>query len=365
MSSASTEFATSGRMGLYEPIHQVSMWEGTFRSEFNPNTGPSLMEQMDDAKLGNKSEYTSYESLGPFGNHQEIPDTEEVPNKVQRRLAQNREAARRSRLRKKAYVQRLEKCRLRLMQLETEVERYRSQGVYTGGALNTSHIGFSVPANSATATFEMKYEHWVEEQQRQNSELRKMLQAQTSELELQILVENGLKHYYNLFQMKADAAKADVFYLMFGMWRTSAEHLFHWLGGFRPSELLNLQPLTDRQRLAFGNLRLSCQQAEEALTKGMERLQQALAVSIAVDLSGTGNLGRQMASAMEKLNALELFVNQADHLREQTLQQMYRVLTVHQAARGLLALGEFFERLRALSSLWAANRAHQQPGFLQ
>lgn len=46
---------------------------------------------------------------------------------------------------------------------------------------------------------------------------------------------------------------------------------------------------------------------------------------------------------------------QADHLREQTLQLMSRILTSHQAARGLLALGEYFHRLRALSSLWAAR----------
>lgn len=46
---------------------------------------------------------------------------------------------------------------------------------------------------------------------------------------------------------------------------------------------------------------------------------------------------------------------QADHLREQTLQLMYRILTPCQAARGLLALGEYFHRLRALSTLWVAR----------
>lgn len=46
---------------------------------------------------------------------------------------------------------------------------------------------------------------------------------------------------------------------------------------------------------------------------------------------------------------------QADHLRQQVLQQMSRILTAHQAARGLLALGEYFQRLRALNSLWSAR----------
>jgi transcription factor TGA len=40
--------------------------------------------------------------------------------------------------------------------------------------------------------------------------------------------------------MKTDAAKADVFYLISGKWRTSVERFFLWIGGFRPSELLNV-----------------------------------------------------------------------------------------------------------------------------
>lgn len=50
-----------------------------------------------------------------------------------------------------------------------------------------------------------------------------------------------------------------------------------------------------------------------------------------------------------------LIGKQADHLRQQTLQQMSIILTKHQAARGLLAFGEYVQRLRALSSLWAAR----------
>ncbi|KAG9136335.1 hypothetical protein Leryth_003908 [Lithospermum erythrorhizon] len=48
--------------------------------------------------------------------------------KTVRRLAQNREAARKSRLRKKAYVQQLEKSRMKLTQLEQELQRARQQG---------------------------------------------------------------------------------------------------------------------------------------------------------------------------------------------------------------------------------------------
>ncbi|KAF5178707.1 bZIP transcription factor TGA10, partial [Thalictrum thalictroides] len=47
--------------------------------------------------------------------------------KTLRRLAQNREAVRKSRLRKKAYVQQLETSRIKLTQLEQELQRARSQ----------------------------------------------------------------------------------------------------------------------------------------------------------------------------------------------------------------------------------------------
>jgi transcription factor TGA len=35
---------------------------------------------------------------------------------------------------------------------------------------------------------------------------------------------------------------------------------------------------------------------------------------------------------------------------------MHKILTTRQAARGLLALGDYFQRLRALSHLWATRR---------
>ncbi|MBA0823976.1 hypothetical protein Goarm_020667, partial [Gossypium armourianum] len=115
-----------------------------------------------------------------------------------------------------------------------------------------------------------------------------------------------------------------------------------------------IEPLTDQQHLEVCNLRQSSQEAEDALSQGVEKLQQSLAESVASDLC-SGNYRAQMVAAIDKLEALENFVSQADHLRQQTLQQMARILTTRQAARGLLAMGEYFHRLRALSSLSAAR----------
>ncbi|OMO87314.1 putative Transcription factor HBP-1b(c1) [Corchorus olitorius] len=81
-----------------------------------------------------------------------------MDQKTLRRLAQNREAARKSRLRKKcmrsilvfigmftsdglfcAYVQQLESSRLKLTQLEQELQRARQQGIFISSSGDQSH----------------------------------------------------------------------------------------------------------------------------------------------------------------------------------------------------------------------------------
>lgn len=350
--NSSTQFAPPMiRMHTYESIHQP-IWE-TYKDDFSLiASAPTIVAQV-NTRVDNKTAAdTSYnQQIVPPENSQEAVRT---PDKVQRRLAQNREAARKSRLRKKAYVQQLESCRLKLAKMEQELARVRQQGMY-----GTSQIGSSFAINSGIATFEMEYGHWVEEQHRQTCALRNALRANIGDIELQMLVENNLNHYYKLFRIKADVAKSDVFYLLSGMWRTPVERYFHWLGGFRPSDLLNIvfpqiEPLLEQQEALVNNLRQSSQQAEDALSQGMERLQQTLAQSFSPNLTHD-SFRFQTASAIEQLEALEGFLNQADHLRQQTLTQISRVLTVHQTARGLLALGEYFQRLQALSSYWAAR----------
>ena len=42
-------------------------------------------------------------------------------------------------------------------------------------------------------------------------------------------------------------------------------------------------------------------------------------------------------------------------LRQQTLHQVRRILTIRQAARCFVVIGEYYERLRALSSLWVSR----------
>ncbi|XP_047341432.1 transcription factor TGA7-like [Impatiens glandulifera] len=393
-SSSSVELAGSIRMGtgVYDhnqlPIfhnhhhHQINnhnlMWENTLKGDLINITPTSftssstivhhhqqqqIIEQEDDHRREIKpADHNHQYNTTPSEDALENLEIHEEPNRpfnrVERRQAQNRAAARKCRLRKKAYVQQLETCRLKLTQMEQELERTRRQASYGGGA-NTSGLS-SLTINPGIATFEMEYKYWVDEQKRQYQELRNLLQVQVGEEELGVFVENALNHYYKLFRMKVDVANIDVFFLISGTWRTPIEQFFIWIGGFRPSELLNiivpqLDQLTEQQILQIRRLRQSSIQAEDALSQGMDRLQQSLGQNIAVDSSDVENYRSQMTLAIEKLDALENFVNQADHLRQQTLVQMSRILTNRHAAQGLVALGDYFQRLRTLSSLWAAR----------
>lgn len=77
-----------------------------------------------------------------------------------------------------------------------------------------------------------------------------------------------------------------------------------------------LEPLTDQQLVGISNLQQSSQQAEDALSQGMEALQQSLAETLASGSLGPGSSGNvanymgQMAMAMGKLGTLENFLRQ-------------------------------------------------------
>ncbi|GMH07328.1 hypothetical protein Nepgr_009168 [Nepenthes gracilis] len=270
--------------------------------------------------------------------------------KILRRLAQNREAAKKSRLKRKAYVQQLESSRIKLAQLEHDLQKARAQGLFFGGA----------PANisSGAAIFDMEYGRWLEDDRRHVLELRNALQAHIPDADLRVTVDAYINHYDDIFRQKAVAAKSDVFHLITGMWTTPAERGFLWIAGFRPSDLvkmliMQLDLLTEQQLMGIYGLQQSSQQAEEALSQGLEQLRQSLVDTIAGGATTDGV--HQMAVALGKLSNLEGFVRQADNLRQQTLHQLRRILTVRQAARCFLVIGEYYGRLRELSSVWACR----------
>ncbi|KAJ6425883.1 hypothetical protein OIU84_026458 [Salix udensis] len=142
--------------------------------------------------------------------------------------------------------------------------------------------------------------------------------------ELRLFVDNCLAHYDEMINLKSVVAKTDVFHLVSGMWKTPAERCFMWMGGFRPSELIKIivgqiEPLTEQQILGIYGLQQSTQENEDALSQGLEALNQSLSDTIAAEsLSCPPNMANymgQMAVAMNKLSALEGFVRQRVGLR--------------------------------------------------
>ncbi|KAL8459857.1 hypothetical protein ACS0TY_031676 [Phlomoides rotata] len=300
---------------------------------------------------------------GPTSSEQE-PKTADPKNL--RRLAQNREAARKSRLRKKAYVQQLETSKMKLLQLEHEIQRAKAQGLYLEG---TALMGNNVPGPDAVL-FDMEYIRWLEDHKRQAEQLR-LAHAQADHLpenELCIFVDNHLAHYDKLFKLKSDLVKSDIFHIFSGMWKTPAECCLLWMGGCRPSELVKMilsqiVALGDQQLVELYGLQRSIQEAEEALTQGYEALNQSITEAIASDsLTIEPNMttySAQMTVAINKLSTLKGFITQADSLRQQTLRRLRRILSTRQSAQCFLAIDEYFQRLRTLSSLWL-GRSHPE-----
>lgn len=74
--------------------------------------------------------------------------------------------------------------------------------------------------------------------------------------------------------------------------------------------LPHLEPLTEQQRLDVHNLKQSCQQFEDALSQGMDKLQGILCQTISAGRLGDGNYLPQLGGAIENLEALVRFVDQ-------------------------------------------------------
>ncbi|KAB2028220.1 hypothetical protein ES319_D05G084000v1 [Gossypium barbadense] len=347
VSSSAVNTLPSNQLQPESPISQKASSSADHHQPFNHK--PLQQQQLEMASDISSLNQSAAQEKGRGSSSSE----KQLDAKTLRRLAQNREAARKSRLRKKAYVQQLESSRIKLAQLEQDLQRTRSQGFFVGGcAAAFGNI------SSGAAMFDMEYSRWLEDDHRHLSELRTRLHAHLSDTDLQTIVDGYVSHYDKIFRLKEAAAKSDVLHLITGMWMTPVERCFVWIGDFRPSELIKmlvsqLDPLTEHQVMGICNLQHSSQQAEEALTLGLEQLYHSLMDSIAG--GPVIHEMQQMAVALSKLANLEGFLHQADNLRQQILHQLPRILTVRQTARCFLVIGEYNQRLRALSSLWASH----------
>ncbi|KMZ60224.1 putative Transcription factor [Zostera marina] len=290
--------------------------------------------------------------------HQEEAPEKTLDPKTLKRLAQNREAAKKSRLRKKEHMQQLESSKIKLAQLEQDLLIAQSQGIFSHGTGPGGNL------SSGASKFDMEYARWLDNGHKRMSELRGALQRQLLDSDLRVIVDEWHTHYDEIFPLKSVVAKSDVFHLITGVWTNPAERFFLWMGGFRPSEMLKilipyLDPLTEQQLGDICNLQQSSQQTEEMLSKRLDQLHQSLATTVVGESLSYKEFDRDymdlMSVAVEKLTDIEQFVIQADMLRQQMLHQMRRILTIRQAARCFLAIGEYHSRLRTVSTLWSSR----------
>ncbi|XP_058747136.1 transcription factor TGA2.2-like [Vicia villosa] len=144
---------------------------------------------------------------------------------------------------------------------DVDTDDQNQRGVFISSSGEQTH---SLRGNGAMR-FDAEYARWLEEQNRQINELRAAVNSHASDTLLRMIVDGILAHYDEIFRLKGVAAKADVFHLLSGMWK-------------------NL--LREQQLMGIINLLQSSQQAEDALSQGMEVLQQSLAEMLSTDSSG-------------------------------------------------------------------------------
>ncbi|MQL93588.1 hypothetical protein Taro_026242 [Colocasia esculenta] len=250
----------------------------------------------------------------------ELEGTKTPDAKILRRLAQNREAARKSRLRKKGVF----------FGGGVLGEQGMTAGIGAGISSGTSHIYYTsslsfksfvlilytsphlvrVWTSLEAAMFDMEYGRWLEEHHRLMCELRAAVQEHLPEGQLKMFVDSCLAHFDELMGLRAIAAKTDVFHL-----EDDRENPDARLDRTSTRVLLShIEPLSEQQILAIYALRTSTHETEDALTQGLEALHQSLSDTIASgDLSCPSNMADymgQMAVAMNKLSTLEGFVRQ-------------------------------------------------------
>ncbi|KAM0920899.1 hypothetical protein ACQ4PT_007150 [Festuca glaucescens] len=344
-------------MHAVEPSPNTATAAGSSKQQQRPpSKQPAMLAPAPDGKTAVKREGGGRGGAGtPSTSEHEGPRTPDA--KTLRRLAQNREAARKSRLRKKAYIQNLETSRVRLSQMEQEMQRSSNQAAW----------------------FDGEYARWVDEHDRMMRHLRAAVEdhdaaaaATDSEQLLRQLVDAVAAHHVMLAEMKAALARADVFHIVSGMWLPAAERCFLWIGGSRPSDLIKIvarhvEPLTEQQVAGVCDVQRWSREREEALDQELQATYRSLSDTVCSDalLSPYPDMAAYMAHmslAIANLSSLEAFVRQADALRLQVLHRLPQILTSRQAVRSFLAIADYSQRLRTLSSLWLARpRRQDQP----
>ncbi|XP_071718943.1 TGACG-sequence-specific DNA-binding protein TGA-2.1-like [Rutidosis leptorrhynchoides] len=179
-------------------------------------------------------------------------------------------------------------------------------------------------------------------------------------------LSNLVKSTSSQFLLREFASKDDVLNLLYGTWMTPAELCVMWLGGFRPSDVVNFLnihlQLTPEQSQFLINLKNDTFKQETDLSKQFTQLQSTLssrfvgeAFRQSCDDMYVSNYMSQMHISMGNLRAMEEIMQKADRLRAIPVDKIHSRFIKKQFAMALLAINAYLNRITALSYMWISR----------
>ncbi|CAL8470385.1 g9927 [Coccomyxa elongata] len=342
-------------------------------------------------------------------------DEGDMDDKVKRRLAQNREAARKSRQRRKAYVQNLEEEVRQLRQskslpaqaLAAQSSSLGATGSLGGaatalglgpdatslfsammqrlppgslpdssglmGSLRSSNrpslMGSGAGAGDALAQQNHEvlqaFDKWRAEHVATVLAVRQAVNEGANDAALRPLIEEARSQLWTLFAMKKAVVCSESVLLIMNLEHLlPPERLYAWLGGLRASNACNglLTKLADmglgtQQRMKLEALRESLLQQENSLGRGYSEVLTELGARAAqqpVLLPGQHPDKRIWDSPdiLGKLDAMRMTLLRGDNVWEQFLEQTEGFLSLRQYAVAVTALMETSLQLQNLHLPW-------------
>ncbi|BDA44423.1 probable transcription factor TGAL7 [Coccomyxa sp. Obi] len=342
-------------------------------------------------------------------------DEGDMDDKVKRRLAQNREAARKSRQRRKAYVQNLEEEVRQLRQsksLPAQALAAQSSSLGATGSLGgaATALGLGPDATSLFSAMMQRlppgslpdssglmgslrssnrpsflasgagagdalaqqnhevlqaFDKWRAEHVATVLGVRQAVNEGANDATLRPLIEEARSQLWTLFAMKKAVVCSESVLLIMNLEHLlPPERLYAWLGGLRASNACNglLTKLADmglgtQQRMKLEALRESLLQQENSLGRGYSEVLTELGARAAqqpVLLPGQHADKRVWNSPdiLGKLDAMRMTLLRGDNVWEQFLEQTEGFLSLRQYAVAVTALMETSLQLQNLHLPW-------------
>ncbi|XP_071740563.1 transcription factor HBP-1b(c38)-like [Rutidosis leptorrhynchoides] len=195
-----------------------------------------------------------------------------------------REANRKCRMRKEAYITKLEKT---VREQATQIQKDLHVKANMQGDIKTDPLNFT-----------KIYSDWFEEHQRLILTLRKKMMSNFNVSAIIPTLDAIFSHYNELFQKKRTASQINIFSILYGVWMPPPARCIMWIGGFRPSNvielLINHVEMSNEQKKKMLTLKAILMKEETKSTIELDNLQ----ITIDTSLSGQDFVNKWDACAM-------------------------------------------------------------------